>query len=222
MLRFMSLTGSEKCAMPCVFSMEFPYACHRSRTCGNASKVAEVRPCLARNKVSASRCPTSRHRSEEFRMRIVRMFARHYRFADPAWRAACGRAQTMVALTVGCGSTEFDAEAYYAKELGFFQKAGLNVDIQRLRGGPDVQAAVAGGTFQIGDTNVLSLASAKQHGQSITVIAPGAAYTAAAPTSLLVVMPDAPIHTAQDLAGKNRRRHFSGRARPALYRCLAR
>jgi NitT/TauT family transport system substrate-binding protein len=111
-------------------------------------------------------------------------------------------AQTPVSLTVGCGSTEFDAEAYYAKELGFFQKAGLTVEIQRLRGGPDVQAAVAGGTFQIGDTNVLSLASAKQHGQSITVIAPGASYAAAAPTSLLVVMPDSPIHAAKDLAGK--------------------
>jgi ABC-type nitrate/sulfonate/bicarbonate transport system substrate-binding protein len=110
-------------------------------------------------------------------------------------------AQAPVSLTVGCGSTEFDAEAYYAKELGFFQKAGLNVVIQRLRGGPDVQAAVAGGSFQIGDTNVLSLAEAKQRGQSITVIAPGADYTAAAPTSLLVVMPDSPVHSAKDLAG---------------------
>jgi ABC-type nitrate/sulfonate/bicarbonate transport system substrate-binding protein len=53
-------------------------------------------------------------------------------------------AQAPVSLTVGCGSTEFDAEAYYAKELGFFQKAGLNVVIQRLRGGPDVQAALVG------------------------------------------------------------------------------
>jgi len=111
-------------------------------------------------------------------------------------------AQAPITVNVGCGSTEFDAEAYYAQELGLFQKAGLNVVIQRMRGGPDVQAAVAGGSFQIGDTNILSLAAAKQHGQSITVIAPGAQYAAAAPTSLLVVMPDSPAHVARDLNGK--------------------
>jgi NitT/TauT family transport system substrate-binding protein len=111
-------------------------------------------------------------------------------------------AQTPTVIHVGCGSTEFDAEAYYAQDLGFFQKAGLTVDIQRLRGGPDVQAAVAGGSFQIGDTNILSLAAAKQHGQSITVIAPGAQYAQAAPTSLLVVMPDSSAHSARDLDGK--------------------
>jgi NitT/TauT family transport system substrate-binding protein len=111
-------------------------------------------------------------------------------------------AQAPITVNVGCGSTEFDAEAYYAQELGLFQKVGLNVVIQRMRGGPDVQAAVAGGSFQIGDTNILSLAAAKQHGQSITVIAPGAQYAAAAPTSLLVVMPDSPAHVAKDLNGK--------------------
>jgi NitT/TauT family transport system substrate-binding protein len=112
------------------------------------------------------------------------------------------RAQTADVLHVGCGGTEFDAEAYYAQELGLFKKNGLMVEIQRLRGGPDVQAAVAGGSFQIGDTNILSLAAAKQHGQSITVIAPGAQYAAAAPTSLLVVTPDSPFHVAKDLNGK--------------------
>ena len=61
-------------------------------------------------------------------------------------------AQTADVLHVGCGGTEFDAEAYYAQELGLFKKYGLTVEIQRLRGGPDVQAAVAGGSFQIGDT----------------------------------------------------------------------
>jgi len=118
------------------------------------------------------------------------------RFSSPAL------AQTADVLRVGCGGTEFDAEAYYAQELGFFQKHGLTIEIQRLRGGPDVQAAVAGGSFQIGDTNILSLAAAKQHGQSITVIAPGAQYAAAAPTSLLVVLPDSPAHVAKDLNGK--------------------
>ena len=111
-------------------------------------------------------------------------------------------AQSPVVLHVGCGSTEFDAEAYYAQELGFFTKHGLAVEVQRLRGGPDVQAAIAGGSFQIGDTNILSLAAAKQHGQSITVIAPGAQYTAAVPTSLLVVLPDSPIRSAKDLNGR--------------------
>ena len=112
------------------------------------------------------------------------------------------RAQSPAVLHVGCGSTEFDAEAYYAQELGLFTKHGLAVEVQRLRGGPDVQAAIAGGSFQIGDTNVLSLAAAKQHGQSITVIAPGAQYTAAVPTSLLVVLPDSPFHSAKDLNGR--------------------
>jgi ABC-type nitrate/sulfonate/bicarbonate transport system substrate-binding protein len=116
------------------------------------------------------------------------------------------RAQTADVLHVGCGGTEFDAEAYYAQELGLFKKNGLMVEIQRLRGGPDVQAAVAGGSFQIGDTNILSLAAAKQHGQSITVIAPGAQYAAASERMFVSPIWNEPPATAACTSGPPRKR----------------
>lgn len=115
---------------------------------------------------------------------------------------AAAPAQSAATIHVGCGSTENDASAYYAQELGLFKKHGLDVEITRLPRGPEVQAAVVGGSLQIGDTNILSLAVAKQRGINVTVIAPGSTYYAANPVSLLVVAPNSPIRTAAELNGK--------------------
>jgi len=105
-------------------------------------------------------------------------------------------------IVVGTAGKETDAEVYYAQDMGFFKKAGLNVQIQTLPNGAAVASAVASGALQIGDSNTLSLATARQKGLPFVIFAPGAIYSSAAPTTALAVAVNGPVHSAKDLSGK--------------------
>lgn len=106
------------------------------------------------------------------------------------------------ALVVGTAGKETDAEVYYALDMGFFKKYGLNVEIQTLPNGAAVASAVASGALQIGDSNTLSLATARQKGLPFVIFAPGALYSSASPTTALAVAVNGPVKTAKDLNGK--------------------
>jgi NitT/TauT family transport system substrate-binding protein len=105
-------------------------------------------------------------------------------------------------IVVGTAGKETDAEVYYAQDMGFFKKAGLTVEIQTLANGAAVAAAVASGALQIGDSNTLSLATARQKGLPFVIFAPGALYSSTNPTTALAVSVNGPVHTAKDLSGK--------------------
>jgi ABC-type nitrate/sulfonate/bicarbonate transport system substrate-binding protein len=105
-------------------------------------------------------------------------------------------------IVVGTAGKETDAEVYYAQDMGFFKKAGLNVEIQTLPNGAAVASAVASGALQIGDSNTLSLATARQKGLPFAIFAPGAVYQSTTPTTSVGVAPNGPIKTAKDLTGK--------------------
>jgi NitT/TauT family transport system substrate-binding protein len=113
-------------------------------------------------------------------------------------------AQTTPVIHVGLAPFEGQAGPYYAQDLGLFQKAGLDVEIQQSNGGSAVVAAIAGGTLQIGGGTPLPLAQARERGIKIVIIAPGYIYDYKAPTPInaLVVAANSPIHSAKDLAGK--------------------
>jgi NitT/TauT family transport system substrate-binding protein len=115
--------------------------------------------------------------------------------AAPAARADDG------AIVVGTAGKETDAEVYYAQDMGFFKKAGLNVEIQTLPNGAAVASAVASGALNIGDSNTLSLATARQKGLPFVIFAPGALYASTAPTTALAVAPNGPVRAAKDLNG---------------------
>jgi NitT/TauT family transport system substrate-binding protein len=107
-----------------------------------------------------------------------------------------------VSISVGTAGKETDAQVYYAQDMGFFKKAGINVDIQTLPNGAAVASAVASGALQIGDSNVLSIAVAREKQLPFVIIAPGALYSSAVPTTALAVAPAGPIRSAKDLSGK--------------------
>jgi NitT/TauT family transport system substrate-binding protein len=116
------------------------------------------------------------------------------------WSTVAG-AQTPV-IHIGTTGKDTDAEAFFAADLGFFQRAGLDVDIQVLPNGAAIAAAVAGGSLQLGNTNVLTLAKAHEHGLPFSIIALSAVYSDAKPATVFVVDPASTITTAKDLAGK--------------------
>jgi NitT/TauT family transport system substrate-binding protein len=114
-------------------------------------------------------------------------------------------ADSQTALTtIRVASTPIDvgAEVYYAQALGYFKAAGLDVQIQSIDNGAAIAAAVAGGAADIGQSNVVSLASAHQKQLPFVVIAPAGTYSSASPTTVLVTLADAPYAVAKDLEGK--------------------
>jgi NitT/TauT family transport system substrate-binding protein len=106
-------------------------------------------------------------------------------------------------LTIAAIPSDVAAEAYYARELGLFKKAAMDVAILPLTNGGAIAAAVASGSAQVGFSNVISLAIAHQRGLPFTVLAPANLHVASAPTTgMLAVKRSSPIRTARDLTGK--------------------
>jgi NitT/TauT family transport system substrate-binding protein len=111
-------------------------------------------------------------------------------------------AQTAPVLHVATGGKETDAEVFYAQDLGYFAKAGLNVEITIMQNGAAIGSAVAAGSLQVGSSSTLIIANAQAKGLPFAFIAPGGQYNDATPSTVLVVPVTSPIQSAKDLAGK--------------------
>jgi NitT/TauT family transport system substrate-binding protein len=94
------------------------------------------------------------------------------------------------------------AEAYYAYDLGYFRDAGIDATVDSIPSGAAILAAVAGGSVDVGFSNLISIAVAYKHNVPVTLLAPGSLYTASIPTSVLMVPANSPAKTARDLNGK--------------------
>lgn len=118
--------------------------------------------------------------------------------------AFAGGAGAETATTVRIATTPIDlgAEALYAQDLGYFKKAGLDVELNLLESGSVVAAAVSGGSVDIGQANVVALATAHENGLPFVIVAPAGSYTSAAPTTALIVGPRSTVRRAKDLDGQ--------------------
>jgi len=117
--------------------------------------------------------------------------------------AVPARAQTPAAkVRVGVTPTEVYAQAYYAADEGFFQKGGLDADVETLGSGSAAANAIAGGSLDIGVTTPLLLANAILRNVPFVLIAAGPLSTTKAPQSLICVRAQSAIHSAKDLEGK--------------------
>ena len=113
-----------------------------------------------------------------------------------------GGAQTLPTVHVMTVPIDAGAEVYYAKDMGFFTKAGLDVDIQAGANGGAVTAAVAGNAIDIGYADTVSIASGVARNVPFVIVAPAGMSLSSAPTNLLLVSANSPIHSAKDLDGK--------------------
>jgi len=94
------------------------------------------------------------------------------------------------------------AQAFYAQDLGMFKQAGLDTQVSITNFGTQVAAAVAGGSIEVGQSNVISLAVAHERGLPFALIAAAGLYSTLKPTSMMVVDKNSPLKTAKDLDGK--------------------
>jgi NitT/TauT family transport system substrate-binding protein len=122
-------------------------------------------------------------------------------FAATLPRPASAQTQ-LLSLCVAATANDTYAPAYYAQDMGFFTRAGLNVELQTLNNGAAIAAAVSGGAVDIGVATPITLAIAYLRGLPLVIVAAGALSTTKAPALLLGVSKTSAIRTAKDLEGK--------------------
>jgi NitT/TauT family transport system substrate-binding protein len=119
-----------------------------------------------------------------------------------AMAPSAAAAQTPVGTPLRIASTASDsyAGALYAHDAGFFDRVGLNADVQILASGAAITAAVAAKAIDIGITNALPLVAAVQHGVPFRYICSGGLVNL--DEFGMCVAPDSPIKEWKDLEGK--------------------
>jgi NitT/TauT family transport system substrate-binding protein len=116
--------------------------------------------------------------------------------------AARGRAQSTAALRIATLPIESAAEVFYAKDMGFFTKAGFDVDIQTMQTSAAMAAATASGSVDIGYSPVDSMATIHQKKVPVVVIAPANEYISPSRNAGLALPANSTVRTAKDLNGK--------------------
>jgi NitT/TauT family transport system substrate-binding protein len=105
-------------------------------------------------------------------------------------------------LRIGALLLDNTAEVFYARELGMFKRAGLDVDITTFPSGGAAASALVGGAVDISIGDVLTVAEAHSRHVPLTYLAPATVYTKAFPAYALLVAVDSPIRAARDFNGK--------------------
>ena len=112
-------------------------------------------------------------------------------------------ARVQAATHILVALNDFDGyEAYVARDMGWFQRAGLDVELQNFGSGAAVAAAVASQTAAIGVSNVITVAQAREHGLPFTFVAPASMAVSSSATAQFAVWPQGTIRSAKDLNGK--------------------
>jgi NitT/TauT family transport system substrate-binding protein len=105
-------------------------------------------------------------------------------------------------IRLGVIPVESAAEAFYALDMGFFKKQGLDVELQMMNNGASIAAAVAGGSLDAGFADLISISSAHSRGLPFVYLAPTLLNSYANPTLAIMVNGSSAIHEAKDLDGK--------------------
>jgi NitT/TauT family transport system substrate-binding protein len=133
------------------------------------------------------------------RLRVVQVLAGAV--ASPAlFRKAVAQAPATIRL--GIIPIEPTCSAYYAKENGFFDKAGLNVEITPSAATAGIAAAVVSGTYDIAYATVSTLATAHAKGLPFVIIAPAGVINGTKAIGGIMVPTHSTIQAAKDLNGK--------------------
>jgi NitT/TauT family transport system substrate-binding protein len=112
------------------------------------------------------------------------------------------RAQSQPIRLGTLANGETYALPFYAQEGGFFTKAGLNVQIVAVGDPSSIIASVAGGSIDVGFADPPLIGNASNRGLPVAYFAGGGLYSSDAPTTVLVVAPDANYKSPKDFHGK--------------------
>jgi NitT/TauT family transport system substrate-binding protein len=113
-----------------------------------------------------------------------------------------GRARAAAALRVATLPIDGTALPYYAKDLNYFQDAGIDLTIQNISNGAAITAAVLSNAVDIGSSEITALAAAYKRGLPVVIIAAGGVHVTGGLSTQLMVRKDSQLKTAADLTGK--------------------
>lgn len=116
--------------------------------------------------------------------------------------APAARGQQLPAVRIATTPNDPYAQAFFAKDMGFFQRAGLDADVTTMANGSAISEAVASGALDFGISNPVQLANAVTRGVGFVFVAPGAMSNAQSPAGLVCVAASSNIRVAKDLEGK--------------------
>jgi NitT/TauT family transport system substrate-binding protein len=116
--------------------------------------------------------------------------------------ATGGRAQTGLTVRIATLPIESAAEVFYAKDMGFFAKAGLDADIQTMQTSAAMAAAAVSGAIDVGYSPVDSIATIHQKNVPVVLIAPANEYISPSRNAGLVLAANSTVRAAKDLNGK--------------------
>jgi NitT/TauT family transport system substrate-binding protein len=111
---------------------------------------------------------------------------------------------TLTTIRAGViGNTDATSLPIYGQSSGIFKKYGLTAEVSSFNGGGAIIAAIAGGSLDIGFSNLVSAASAIQRGIPVFVITPATIYDSKDRSdNLLVKAKGSKLRTGADLTGK--------------------
>lgn len=103
-------------------------------------------------------------------------------------------------VRIGIAPNDSSLVPLYAQELGSYQKAGLNVELQTISNGV-AQVVLAGGV-DLGVVDCVQVANALIHGFPTVACIGGCVFSKQSPTLVLVVAKNGSVRTARDLEGQ--------------------
>ncbi|MCJ0761601.1 ABC transporter substrate-binding protein [Variovorax terrae] len=113
-----------------------------------------------------------------------------------------GAALAQTKITLGYTAVPDFAAAFIAKERGFFEKRGLDVQLQLITLTSNVPPALVSNSVQIGGTTPAVFLQAADSGLDLVGLASGSLYDNTKNSIGVVVRSDAGIREARDLVGK--------------------
>jgi len=114
----------------------------------------------------------------------------------------CGAVMAQTKITLGYTAVPDFAAAFIAKERGFFEKRGLDVQLQLITLTSNIPATLVSNSAQIGGTTPTVFLQAADGGLDLVGIASGALSHNTPPAIGVAVRPDGGIREAKDLIGK--------------------
>ena len=105
-------------------------------------------------------------------------------------------------IRVGGSPNDDMTAVVYAARTGMYQRAGLDVTIEKTNSGAAAAAAVASGAFDIGKSSISSIFDAHVKGIPFTVIAPAAIYDSKSPYGGFLLAGTSTLRTGKDAEGQ--------------------
>lgn len=115
-------------------------------------------------------------------------------------RVAAAAAPTTI--HVGGSPNDDMTAVVYAQRTKMFERAGLDVIIEKTNSGSAAAAAVAAGTFDIAKSSIASIFDAHEKGIPFTLIAPAAVYESKSPYGGFLMAKDTNVKSGKDIEGQ--------------------